>query len=710
MQEEATTFNRRVSERMVLAAWARSRSLVLIEALALTVILGLAAFWRFYHLDYRCLWGDEVAVAQVAQLQNLGDIILGARSHLSAPPLDYLLRHFWQAIAGTSDSSLRAYSGIWGMFSVVLTYLLGRKLFGSKAGLLGALFLSLSTFHVHYSAEVKFYAILVAGYLAVVYTWIIATERKSGRAWTAYCAVGALGCYAHPYIAFAVLYCSLASLVRWIVLGIKGQRQVRRESQIIPALVTALVVVLLYVPWVLWDFVGQPKGWAPPDLSWTFLYQTLKEFLPGGPLGMLLAILGIAGAGLHLIRRPKHEMLPIWLSILASVILVWLLDISGHYPILARQLIFVQPLLLILLVGGLVEILDRIPVRFGARLLGGVSFTGIGCLVGVQVDGAAVGQVECATTGESKPTSLFLDPGNSGQHQLGIVVQAANGPVTLEEAKLMPLRKIGLAQPRYRISTADMRAVGSAQLAVGRAPAGDYFSFMWQYKTGDAAKLMVWVVDPGSYQLTVHASPFGPPPALFDVLVNGQFEASMEFRGGWEDASIPIDLPTAGPAEISLAFANDYSGPDGDRNAQVRWLEISQGPSGSSGAGRLDLSPLASNYRGGVGLNGGELGMYWDGATVAPYDLAPGMYTFQVAARGQQGCGIRPVLKLYADGKEVGSREVASEATEVYEFPNVVLDAGDKHSIGVEFVQPGACEEQGQDVNPFIRAIHFVRN
>jgi len=80
----------------------------------LALILGIAAFWRFYHLDYRCLWYDEVQVVRVAERTHLADVVLGARGHMSAPPVDYLLRRFWQQAGGVSDAWIRAYGGVWG--------------------------------------------------------------------------------------------------------------------------------------------------------------------------------------------------------------------------------------------------------------------------------------------------------------------------------------------------------------------------------------------------------------------------------------------------------------------------------------------------------------------------------------------------------------------------------------------------------------------
>ena len=76
----------------------------LLEFIIVAVILLNAGYWRLYHIDYRAMWYDEVEVVRVAQLPTITDVIEGARSHMSAPPVDYLLRHFWQKAGGVSAS------------------------------------------------------------------------------------------------------------------------------------------------------------------------------------------------------------------------------------------------------------------------------------------------------------------------------------------------------------------------------------------------------------------------------------------------------------------------------------------------------------------------------------------------------------------------------------------------------------------------------
>ena len=104
----------------------------------------------------------------------------------------------------------------------------------------------------------------------------------------------------------------------------------------------------------------------------------------------------------------------------------------------------------------------------------------------------------------------------------------------------------------------------------------------------------------------------------------------------------------------------------------------------------------------------GEFGMWWAGVAAATYNIAAGKYTVKVQARGQQGCGIWPVLRLYVDGVEKGAQEVASAEIGTYAFAQIVFAENGEHSIGIEFVQPDGCSEPGQDVNLFIRGVFLT--
>src|SRR5207237_4926992 len=85
------------------------------------------------------------------------------------PPLYYWALKAWGQTLGDSEADLRALSAMWGVLAVVLTFLIGRRLFGTLVGTLAALLLAVAPLAVYYSQEVRMYAQVTA--LGLLATW-----------------------------------------------------------------------------------------------------------------------------------------------------------------------------------------------------------------------------------------------------------------------------------------------------------------------------------------------------------------------------------------------------------------------------------------------------------------------------------------------------------------------------------------------------------
>jgi len=125
----------------------------------LFVILFLSLFLRIYNLGSESIWIDEGFSIKSAHL-TLPQIIKQASQLVENPPLYYFILHFWIKIFGASEFSARFPSVIFGFFTVFMCYKIGKSLFNKEAGLLSALLVGLSSFHIHYSQEVRAYSLL----------------------------------------------------------------------------------------------------------------------------------------------------------------------------------------------------------------------------------------------------------------------------------------------------------------------------------------------------------------------------------------------------------------------------------------------------------------------------------------------------------------------------------------------------------------------
>jgi mannosyltransferase len=124
-------------------------------------ILLLATVLYGYQLGAESLWLDEAYSIESAQ----GPLDLNR-------PLYFLLLRLWLQW-GTSEVWLRGLSALFGLVSVYLIYLLGRKLSSEATGLLAALLWTLSPLAINHAQEVRFYTMStglgLSGSLALAY-------------------------------------------------------------------------------------------------------------------------------------------------------------------------------------------------------------------------------------------------------------------------------------------------------------------------------------------------------------------------------------------------------------------------------------------------------------------------------------------------------------------------------------------------------------
>lgn len=122
------------------------------SAASVLAVLAIALTLRIYQLGTESLWIDE------------GYSIRDASADLGlyeARPLYFKLLHWWMQF-GTSEAWLRMPSVVFGVLTVLMVYLIGRRLFGHTPGLVAALITAVSPLHVNHSQEIRMYSLLTA--------------------------------------------------------------------------------------------------------------------------------------------------------------------------------------------------------------------------------------------------------------------------------------------------------------------------------------------------------------------------------------------------------------------------------------------------------------------------------------------------------------------------------------------------------------------
>lgn len=171
----------------------------------LAILVVIAAIPRLFFIAYASIWHDEGYTTSLIQ-HGFADII--ARSIRDVhPPLYYLVLHAWQSIFGYNIISIRGFSVVCGIATVVIVYFLMRKLFNEPTARLAGLFTALGPFLVRYSDEARMYAFVALLVTAATYALVTALERANQRKvawWLSYALLILAALYTQYYTLFIV--------------------------------------------------------------------------------------------------------------------------------------------------------------------------------------------------------------------------------------------------------------------------------------------------------------------------------------------------------------------------------------------------------------------------------------------------------------------------------------------------------------------------
>jgi len=144
------------------------------------LIFALGLVLRIYDLSAESLWYDESFSATISK-KGVMELIKSVLSNgeESNPPLYYILLHFWVLVFGDSEFSLRFPSVVFGSVSIIAIYALGKLLFNKRVGIIAALVITVSVFHIQYSQEARAYSMMALLSIISFYSLIKLTGRRS---------------------------------------------------------------------------------------------------------------------------------------------------------------------------------------------------------------------------------------------------------------------------------------------------------------------------------------------------------------------------------------------------------------------------------------------------------------------------------------------------------------------------------------------------
>jgi mannosyltransferase len=322
-----------------------------LDLILLGLITLLALRLRFHSLAAKSFWFDEGVSVAIARLDwyNFARILWRREANMS---LYYLLLHFWLHFGG-SEFFVRSLSVLFAIASVPAIYLLGRRLFDSRVGLIAAALLAVNAYHIQYSQDARSYSLMVFLCLLSSLYFLRRLSEPSCSNRVAYILISALAVYAQ-------FFSLLLVIAQWLSLKMLDRervpQQIRRDWRWIALLVSPALI------FVATTGTGPLRWVQRPGLKDLWIFA---EHLTGnGAMWLLFAYVAACAAACIPVWRTRTLQRVSWEDWRYRFLLCWLilpilitLGVSLVKPLFVpRYFIFCLPALLLLVACGIARL------------------------------------------------------------------------------------------------------------------------------------------------------------------------------------------------------------------------------------------------------------------------------------------------------------------------------------------------------------------
>jgi mannosyltransferase len=311
------------------------RKVAIVGSLAVVTVGLVLRFWTRSDL-----WLDEALTVDIARRP------LSQLHHLlrqdGAPPLYYVLLHFWMKVFGTSDEGVRSLSGVISVVTLPLAWLAGRR-YGRASAWAVLVLVATAPFAIYYGTEARMYSLVmlltVLGFLAL--------DRAMAKCTIWNFAAVAVVTAALLYTQYWALYL-VATIAVWLLWqGRKGQPDAAKRTNARWSFGALIVGCVAFVPWLPTFFFQSRHTGTPWAAAGNFgaVVSALTGFTDnqatlstaGSNQGRLLAVIYLVLAFLAVFGVARDR---------------WHIDLDLHTRPRSRALTFAVFATLVLAVGG----------------------------------------------------------------------------------------------------------------------------------------------------------------------------------------------------------------------------------------------------------------------------------------------------------------------------------------------------------------------
>lgn len=235
--------------------------------------LIVAFLLRAFNLNYQGLWNDELYTAVTSHPRlSIGEVIDFLKRDIH-PPLHNILTNLWTKTFSYSDTSLRMFNIVLGVFGTLSIYHLAKELFNKKVAIYAFIFSIVNYYLIFYSQEVRAYGMLclLANYSFLFFVRLIRSDFSFKDAiWYVLATTAML--YTHYFSLFVVAgqFFAFFIFMNWN----------RFRTKIWHYLVTFALPNLIFLLWVpyIFDNLEKPQGNWRDEASFGLVFKYLHDF------------------------------------------------------------------------------------------------------------------------------------------------------------------------------------------------------------------------------------------------------------------------------------------------------------------------------------------------------------------------------------------------------------------------------------------------
>lgn len=264
------------------------------QSLLLIGITLFAMLLRLYKLGEWSFWGDElISVRRATEMVGFNLVL----TQISQILIALSLRLF-----GTSEWSARLAPALIGVITVPVLYFLVRSIYGNSVGLLSSLFLALSSWHLYWSQNARFYTTILLFYTIALVALYHGFEKN--RPWYLLLSMLFLGLAVRERM-FTLVF---VPIVVGYLLAIKFLRFEKppglHRNNLLLLIIPGVIVGLL----VSWRFIQDPSQWSQ---TFAWVNNNPLWILSGSVFYLTIPTLamGTVGGAYLLIKKDRAALL-----------------------------------------------------------------------------------------------------------------------------------------------------------------------------------------------------------------------------------------------------------------------------------------------------------------------------------------------------------------------------------------------------------------